>query len=551
MARHGDRYRQIAQVLARHSLGFLLAVSGLDQRFPRLTRWEGQRAGERPYTDPEHLRLALEELGPTFIKLGQILSTRPELLPPAYMDELRKLQDAAPGVPDYVVQEVLERELGRPAAEVFAEFDATPLASASIGQAHAARLLDGTEVIVKIRRPGVLEKVEEDLQIIQTLAARADRVWGAAADYDLKGIAGEFASSLRAELDYEREGRNAERFAADFASDRSLHIPKVYWETSTKEVLTLERIRGISVNDLAGLEAAGLPPRRVAERAADLAARMVFEDGFFHADPHPGNLFIEADGRIGLIDFGMVGELDDELRDRLARVLLALVQKDPRRLAGALLRLGTSRRSPDPTALAADLVPVIDLYRGRSLGEVQVGRLSFAVLSVLRRHRLRLPREITLLVKMVTTVEGIGTRLDPDFELGTVLGPYARRLAAQRLSTRALLNRITDSRADVIALVGELPEQLRRVSEILEAGGVDVHLRASELDPLVSRMERVGQRLVVAVIASALLRGIGQIMAANPTRWGSWQAPLVGAGMGVLATMSTYLAWTGRHRRRR
>ncbi|WP_210481320.1 AarF/ABC1/UbiB kinase family protein [Naasia sp. SYSU D00948] len=551
MRGHGDRYRQIAEILARHSLGFLLAVSGLDRRFPALGLRAGSQDGQRRHTDPEHLRLALEELGPTFIKLGQILSTRPELLPPQYIEELAKLQDSAPQVPGDVVRELLADELGRPPEEVFAFFDLTPLASASIGQAHAARLDDGTEVVVKVRRPGVLEQIEQDLEIMQTLAKRADRAWRMAADYDLPGIVAEFAENLRAELDYVREGRNAERFARNFEDEPDLHIPKVFWETSTARVLTLERIRGISVNDVAALRAAGVQPRRIAERAAELAAEMVFEDGFFHADPHPGNLFIEADQRIGLIDFGMVGELDDELRDRLAIVLLALVRQDPRRLATALLRLAVVPRSPDPTALAADLVPVIELYRGRSIGEVSVGRLTLEVLTVLRRHRLRLPPQVALLVKMVTTVEGIGVQLDPDFQLGAVLGPYARRLAAQRLSVRSLMRRVTGARAELIDVVADLPEQMRRVREILDSGGLDVHLRAEELEPLVGRMERVGQRLVVAVIASALVRGIGQLIAANPSRWHSWQGPLMGAGMGMLATMSTYLAWTARRRRGR
>ena len=242
-----------------------------------------------------------------FVKLGQILSTRADLVPPDYQAELAKLQDAAPPVDAEVVGDVLAHEFGSDATAMFATFDFEPLAAASIGQAHAATLPDGTEVAVKVRRPGAVEQIEQDLEILQDLAARAGRHWTAAADYDLVGLAEEFAQTVRSELDYLREGRNAERFAANFADDPDVHIPRVFWEATTSRVLTLERVRGIKVSDLDALDAAGIDRRALAERATRVTAQMVFRDGFFHADPHPGNFFVESAGRIGLIDFGMVG----------------------------------------------------------------------------------------------------------------------------------------------------------------------------------------------------------------------------------------------------
>lgn len=304
---HTERYRQIAGTLARHGLGYLVGVLGLERFVPFHRGLLKHPRRTLPYTQPEHVRMALEELGATFIKLGQILSTRTDLLPPAYQAEFAKLQDAAPTIPMEAVRATLLAELGKPVEAVFATFDPTPLAAASIGQAHAATLPDGTEVVVKVRRPGVVEQVEEDLEILQHLAATASRRFEPASQYDLVGLIQEFAETLRAELDYLREGHNAERFAANFAGDTTVHIPRIFCETSTSGVLTLERIRGIKINDLAALDKNNINRIEVAEHAARIILKMVFEDEFFHADPHPGNFFIEPGGRIGLIDLAWWG----------------------------------------------------------------------------------------------------------------------------------------------------------------------------------------------------------------------------------------------------
>ena len=262
-------------------------------------------------TPPAHLRLALEDLGTVFIKLGQFLSTRADLLGDEYQaEELAMLQDAAPPVPTDVVQDILALELDGDPGTVFASFELKPLAAASIGQAHAATLRDGTDVVVKVRRPGAVEEVAQDLEILHDCAAHASRRWETAARYDLVGLVEEFARTLRAQLDYLPEARNAERFAANFARDQSVLIPRVFWEVTTSRVITLERVRGMNVMDLAALDAAGVDRHELALRATRVAANMICEDGFFHADPHPGDFFIQDTGRIGIIDFGMVGLVD-------------------------------------------------------------------------------------------------------------------------------------------------------------------------------------------------------------------------------------------------
>ena len=544
---HGERYRQIAETLARHGFGFFIGVAGLQRWVPLHHGLLGHERREQPYSNPDHLRLALEQLGPSFVKLGQILSTRPDLLPEPYRQELAKLQDSAPPVPAPVIAELVERELAGPPSQIFATFDLEPLASASLGQAHAATLHDGTEVVVKVRRPHVVEQVEQDLEVLRNLAARASRRWEAAADYDLVGIAEEFADTLRAELDYLHEARNAERFAANFAASPTIRIPRIYWDTTTSRVLTIERIRGIKINDVHALDAAGIDRRVLADSAARAVAKMIFEDGFFHADPHPGNLFVEPDGRIGLIDFGMAGEIDERLREQLAALLIALAGQNPRRVASAVADLSSTRGTINVSALTADLAPILQRYTGRALGNIPVAALIHDVLAVVRQHHLKLQRELALQLKMLVMAEGLGAELDPEFQLAEIIGPYARRLVAGRYSIDALARRFGQAGVDVLDFAAELPDQLRRLRDVLDAGGPEVHLRAAELEPFVGRLEATGHRLGAALIIAALVRSIGDVMVADPRHRRSRAVSVVGAGLG---SVGAYLALTSRPRRR-
>ena len=551
VSRHLERYRQIAEVLSRHGLGFVVGVAGLSRWVPFHHGVLGHKRRQEPYTTPEHLRLAIEELGPTFIKLGQLLSTRSDILPADYLHELSKLQDAAPPVPPSTIRALIEGELGASPEDVFASFDTAPLASASIGQAHLATLQDGTQVVVKVRRPNINAVIETDLEILQGLANRVSRRWEAAANYNLPGLVSEFAVSLRRELDYLSEGRNAERIAANFAASEDVHIPRVFWSTTTSRVLTLERIVGIKVDDLDGLDRARVDRRELATKAAGVAVSMVFEHGFFHADPHPGNLFIEPGGRVGLIDFGMVGEVDDALRVRLGALLAALTSHDVERLASALLELSVVKRSVDRDQLRVDLVGFVGLYRGRRLGEVNVAELASHLLALLRKHRLQLPQEIAVLLKFFLMVEGMGVRLDPEFNLGAFLGPYVRQLALERFSPEVLVRQLLTSGRDAAALAADLPDKLRRLLDLLDTSGVVVDLKATELEPLVERAERIGDRLVAGIITAAFIRGIAELATADKERWGRWEGPLMGIGLGMSSVLGGYLGWTARRIKRR
>src|SRR6266513_487004 len=322
---------------------------------------------------PIQLRLTLEELGPTFMKLGQVLSTRADLLTPEFQSELSSLQDQAPPVPIEIVLETIEAELGGPALERFATFDSNPLATGSIGQAHLATLHDGTEVVVKVRRPGAVEQIDEDLKLLHRLAVIANGRLKEAQEFDLVGIVKAFDSSLRAEVDYQHEGHNAERFGRNFERSEHVHIPRIYWETTTSRVLTMERIRGTRITDVAALRSAGINCDVVADGATKVVLKMLLDDGFFHADLHPGNLFIESETRIGLIDFGMVGIIDEATKAGLGRMLNAVVQRDSDALVDSLLSLGVANGQIDRPALQRDLDDLVSRYYGQALGQMKLG----------------------------------------------------------------------------------------------------------------------------------------------------------------------------------
>ncbi|NIZ91183.1 ABC1 kinase family protein [Kineococcus rubinsiae] len=549
--RHQDRYLQISRVLTRHGLGYFIDALGLE----RWVRPDFQRIGRSSdrerYTRAQHVRLVMEELGPTAVKIGQILSTRPDLLSPAFQHELEKLQDSAKPVPGDVIRAAVREELGAEPEELFAEFADTPLASASIGQAHAAVLADGSEVVVKVRRPGVVEEVEGDLEILRALAVQASRRWSVAADYDVVGLASDFADTLRAELDYLQEGHNAERFGKNFAGDPDIRVPAVHWDTTTSRVITLERLRGMKISDTEALGRAGVDRSLLAARATRLLADMVFEHGFFHADPHPGNFLIEPDGRIGLLDYGMVGEVDERSREQLAMLLAAFDRRDPARIAAAFATIGITEHRVDRVRLTADTAHLLRTYEGLPLGRLKVGDVVRDVLAILRRHHLALPRNLALVVKMIVMTEGLGASLDPDFQLGRILGPYARRLVRRHLDPLALARRVRQAGVDTAALGVELPGQLVRLLDVLDRDGVAVSVRTDELEPLVARVERIGNRLVVGLVASAGIGALATIISTDADRLRPHEAKVTAVGVAVVGSLTAYLGWTARGQRRR
>lgn len=544
--RHRHRYREISRVLARHGLGYLVGLAGWDALIPFHRGLLGHPRRDLPYTPPEHVRMALEELGAVAIKLGQMLSTRPDVLPPAYQKELARLQDAVPPVPGQTMRATLATALGQPVEALFASFAETSLAAASIGQVHAATLCDGMEVVVKLRRPGVVAQVEADLTILEHLARRASQRLEVAARYDVEGLVAEFARTTRAELDYRHEGQNADRFAHNFADDAQVTIPHVYWAATTADVLTLSRLRGLKISDTAALTAAGHDRAQLARRAAQIVLRMVFEHGFYHADPHPGNFVITPDGTIGLMDFGMVGTVSPRLRRQLAAAMIAIALRDTDRLVDTLLDLGFAAGPIDRARFGTDLERLLARTYELPLGEIALTPLLHDLLAMLRQYQLRLPPDLSLLLKTMLMNESLGTLLDPTFQATAVLVPYARQLIWRQYAPAQVTHQLLSAGDDLLWLGTELPHQIRRLVGDLERGTLPFGPQLTAFRPLARQAERLVNRLVLGILAAAFLLGLAVLMAAyHPGQPGAaWLTAFFIIGVVVASLLVLLLAWT-------
>jgi len=521
--RHLNRYRQIVVVFVSHGFGTVFAHLGLEGRTLRHVL---RRPSETPLPQlPEilamHLRLALEELGPTFVKFGQILSTRPDLLPPTYIAELSKLQDTVPPVPWEMIRETLTRELRKSPEEIFAMIDPQPMAAASLAQVHAATLRGGEEVVVKVQRPNILSTISTDLEILSVVATRLQASpWGSV--YDFVGITEDFAFALRNELDYTREGRNADRFRANFARETHLYLPQVFWEFSSQHVLTMERIRGIKIDDIAALDAAGYDRRRVALHSARVIIKEVLEDGFFHADPHPGNFVVMPGEVIGAMDFGLVGHLREQDRLNLIRLYLAAMALDPDSIVEELVRMGAVRAQVDRVGCARDVSRLLTQYYGLPLKDIRAREVLEAIMPIAFRHHLRLPSDLWLLGKTLAMMEGVGLRLDPDFDMFAVAGPFAQRMMWQlALPHRGWGPALLRQGGDWGEFIGLLPRAGRRLLEQAECGEL-FQLRIKDADQLIGGLNRLATLLALSLLAAALIISLAMLVpiaAAGAARW--------------------------------
>lgn len=507
------RYQEIIAVLVRHGFGWLVAELKLRGLLPLTQRLGTAGAGDvEPDTQAAHLRLAIEELGTTFIKLGQILSTRSDLLPPEYITELVKLQDAIPPVPYAQIAAVFEAELGAAPESVFARFDSTPIASASIGQVHTARLQSGEEVIVKIQRPGVAALVERDLEVFFDLASLMTHHTDFGRDYDTLGLTQEFAFNLRCELNYIREGQNAERFRQAFADDPDLHIPQVYWDYTTERVIVLERLNGVKVNDIAALKSAGIDQKRVAANSVRLMLEEMFVHGFFHADPHPGNLYVLADGRIGMMDFGMIGRLDATLQESLTRLFLALSKGDTERMMDELLTSGIAQGRINRKILKRDLDHLIACYADHSVEELAAARIFNEITGLARRHHLNLPSDLVLMAKVMAISEGLGLQLDPDFQFIHFARPYLERFWLQRHSPQQVGEKVVEGIVEMAEFGLTFPRRLTRVVTQLERGELGAQVELRGMERYMAAMQGMVNRLAMSILVGALIVGLSQFM---------------------------------------
>lgn len=500
-----ERSRQILATLAKHGLaaGAELAFHG---------------ASQSAHSNAVEARLACEELGTTFIKLGQILSARADLLPTDYRDELAKLQDDVPPVETAAIQDEFAAELGERPQDVFARFDLAPAASASIGQVHAATLPDGRDVVVKIQKPGVRELVERDLDILGGLARSAEKHFPHLQEYDLQGLLEEFANTLRSELDYAREARNIERFASLFSSEDGFWLPEVIPEFSTTHVLTMTRVDGFHVDDSPMLTSR----RRAA--ASQRVARFVLEpaltEGYFYADPHPGNVLVRKDGTIAVLDFGMVGHLSEDLRRGVADMFLAMQRSDATRLVDRLIQLAPPARPVDRPILTQRMERLLERYLGDSLEQMDIATALHEILELIREHGLRSPASLALLFKAVAIADGMVLAITPETPLTHFLEPIAKRVTSAKLAPAAWARRARTSAMEAAELSVELPRHADRVLADLERGNLRVWARIEDLDPMLTRFEHMVERANATMIAAACVVGITVLFAVyRPAGW--------------------------------
>ncbi len=539
------RSREIASALTRHGLGWLVVRVGLGNLVPFERGWLGHPVRETPYSQAEHLRMALSELGGAFIKLGQALSTRPDFLPPEYVAELSKLQDAAPPVSFDLICEVICDELGESPENIFDEFDSQPLASASIGQVHTAKLKNGQSVIIKVQRPDVAGQIEEDLEILSGMAKWAESHTAFGRDYNLPALVDEFAFTLRNELDYQREGHNADRFRRNFAGDPGIYVPHVYWEFTTDRVLTMERVGGIKVSDMSTLDASGIDRHIVAENSVRIMLREVFEFGFFHADPHPGNFFVQPDGSIAMIDFGMVGRLDTNLQESLLRIGMAVGRQDAERLTDEFFAIGMANANVRRKALQRDLDHFISRYAGRSIKELAAAKTVDEIMSIAMRHRLQMPAELVMLFRVVGISEGLGAQLDPNFKLFEFAAPYLQEFWLQHRSPKAIAWRVGQSALDAAELSLTLPHLLSRLLGEVERGELELNINHEGLQDFAQRLQQMVNRLALAILLAATIVALGFMMIVyHPPGWNIYGGWLFGFGFLFSLALGVWTVWT-------
>jgi len=530
--RHIRRYREIAAVLAKHGWGWLLhrikLVEHLSRRVPKPGAAEA----------PVHLREMLEELGPTFVKLGQLLSTRPDILPQSYVAELEKLQDTAPTLPIEQIHAVIESEFGVPIGEVFAEFDQIPLAAASLAQVHRAKLPGGVPVIVKVQRPGIVDHIETDIEIIYKRARFVENHWERARTYGLLDIVDEFATTLREELDYTREARNTDLLREMLARDGRVRVPQVYWHLTTSRVLTLEQVRGVKITDVPRNPTGRFNLKELANRLACAFADQVFVDGFFHADPHPGNILVDEDGSIALLDCGQVGRLDPESKAGALRMLMAFEQQDARALADEILSLGIAQEEVDVRRLTIDLGKVLRSYYGMPARAVNMGRVLMQVLNTSASHKVRLPASFAVLGKVFVNIDGICRQLDPDFNLTDVARGYVGKAVRMELTSKATAIEIYRALVAMRSLIADLPEQIGRLMRKAVEGNLRLEFKHQGLDEVTDSLRASSNRIAIALIVAAIIVGSSLIVAsANGAGTGWFGLPALGVLGYVLASV--------------
>lgn len=504
--RNLGRTREIVTVLLNHGFGDV--VERL--RLLHYLRWWRRVVLRRKEVPPaltvyQRIRMALEELGPAFVKFGQVMSTRPDLVPAPLIAELERLQEHVAPFSGDEARRLLEEEMGAPVNQLFARFEPRPMAAGSLGQVHRAWDFDGTPLAVKIRRPNAVRDIERDLSLMAELALMIERHLPEAEVFDPSGLVAQFARTIRRELNFNREARTMDEFRRMFRSDATLRIPLVKWDRTTEAVVTMEFMEGLKINDRAALCDAGLDPVAIAANGARIFMRMSFEYGLFHGDPHPGNMRILQSGVIGLIDFGMVGRLEDEKREQLVDLFVAVTRGDARSCVDQVLVVGKPFRPIDRPLLQSDVRDFIDGFYGLPLENINVGRMLSEFVAILSNHSIRYPSDLMLLIRAIITLEGVGRELDPEFNLAIHLAPLVEDLVRERYNPQRMASRVVGDARMLLGVLHDLPIHVGKTLAKLSRDDLRIHLEHRHLEHLITEVDRSSNRIVIGMVMSALI----------------------------------------------
>ena len=539
---HLPRFRTIIGVFLKYGYGDLAERLPLPSplRLPfRKMRQEQQEISLM--SPPERLRRAFEELGPTFVKLGQLLSTRTLLLPPPFIVELAKLHDEVPPVPFTRVLAVLNTELRRPAPDFFMSIEEEPIGSASMAQVHRAIRVNGEKCVIKVQRPGIERVVREDLEIMAQLAALLENHVEASKVYQPKALVAEFTKQMEQELDFTAEAAHIERFAHQFEGEATIYVPKVFSESSTRRVLTMEYIDAIKASRLDLLEAAALDRQEIATRITDLVMKQIFVHGFFHADPHPGNIHILPGNVICFLDFGMMGFLDLRTREIFSRFVISIAQRNEGATASALLKLAHAELDPFRPGFEADVAEFMHQHFYRPVGDLVFGKLVQHLFHLTRKHGLTLPADLSTVLKALSLMENLVCRLDPGHDIIGQARPFMKQVRLTQLGPRRLLRDWQEFGSEAATFVRELPLEIRRIMALIKEGRSLLQVHHHGLKPLMNTLERIVNRLAFALVLSSLIIASSVIVHAKvPPMWHDMSVPGV-VGYMVAGMMGFWL----------
>jgi len=542
--RHANRYIEILRVLAKHGFGDFISRTKIDKIF----EFNGDKAAfenKTPESEKniwQRIKMILEELGPAFIKLGQTISNRPNLVPPELLEELEKLQNSVQAFDGALAVRIIEKELEKPLAELFKTFNEKPLAAASIAQVHKAVLNSGAAVVVKVQRPDIKKVIEVDLEIMKDLAALMENYESELKRIDIIGIVEEFEKSILKELDFSYEASNMEKFGINFKNAAEIYVPKCYRDYSTKKILTMEFIDGINISEIEEIRKRNLSPEIIASRGADLILKQIFDHGFFHADPHPGNIMVLDNNVICFLDYGMMGFLSNSTREHLSSVIIGVAKHDAAKIAKTLIKFSIKNVDDFNFAIIESQVgELIERHLYQSLTHMDMSAMLNSIIKIMIENHLKMPSDFYLLVRALIILQASGENLNKNFNVSEYIKPYAEKMVRDRVSPIKLAGDLFNSATDLAVLMRELPSEISEILEKIKYGKLKVDIEHKGVERALATYERTTNRLVFSVVLASLVVGSSIVIHSKiPPLWN--EIPVIGiVGFSVASLLGFWL----------